>query len=386
MRIYFVYKNIITGGCELLIERLSRELINRSITVSLIFHSIDQNMQSRYENIGLQLAKVDSWNREKIIECLGTEEAHVITFVWNDFMLCNIKKKYIHTFFYAVHYQAFVMGRNKSKLCKDLLQKIANNAIVRLSNNGQLVCMDEQTLDYTKKYYNLRTLNLPIIRLAIDIVPETKRKIDTSKIHILTIARADFPFKGYILGLLNWFASSDDGVELTIVSYGPNEKIISNSIESLDKTTKDRVSFVGKTDYAQLEQYYQTADLYVGMGTTVLDASLRGIVSIPVQAYTFDLITNNFLFEDYRRVAIDEGSKDGFDKLFEYYRSLNSEQKNNISRKSREIVIENYGTPAIVDKLIHVLDSKKNNCSTIGLEIVRFYHQIKDVIKGELRK
>lgn len=386
MNVYFVYKNIITGGCELLIERLSRELKNRSISVSIIFHSIDQNMQYRYENAGLQLTKVDSWSRDKINASLDSKEAHIITFVWNDFILCNINGSHIHTVFYAVHYQAFEMGRNKSKLFKELLQKVAIKAIARLSKNGQLICMDEQTLKYTKKYYGLRTLQLPILRLAIDVVPKVERIIDASQLHILTIARSEFPFKGYILGLLDWFATADNDVELTIVSYGPDEKNISNKIESFDETVKKRITFVGKTNYGKLEQYYKVADLYVGMGTTVLDASLRGIVSIPVQAYTLDLITDKFFFEDCRRVAIDEGSKDGFNTLFERYRALDSKQKSNISRRSREMVLDNYSSPVIADELVHILASTKNNCSTIGLELVRLYHQIKTIIKGDKRK
>ena len=77
----------------------------------------------------------------------------------------------------------------------------------------------------------------------------------------MTIARAEFPFKGYILGLLDWFASSDSNIRLTIVSYGPDEKKIADRIDSFDEIVKKRITLVGKTDYGQLEKYYKTADL-----------------------------------------------------------------------------------------------------------------------------
>lgn len=383
MKLYFVYKKIITGGCELLIERLSRELKNRSIPVSIICQSIDQNMQSRYSNVGIQLLKVNSWNRKNVISRLDSEEAYFITFAWNDFLICNIKRKHIHTVFYAVHYQAYEMGRNKSIFIKKILERIVKKGIVTLNNNRQLICMDEQTLEYTNTFYRYNTVEMPILRLAIDTVPEVKRKNDTSKINILTIARAEFPFKGYILGLLDWFASSDASIRLTIVSYGSDEKKIADKINSFDEIVKKRITLVGKTDYSQLEKYYQTADLYVGMGTTVLDASMRGIVTIPVQAYTLGLFTDKFFHEDFRKVAIDEGSEAGFNKLLEQYRRLDSGGKNELSKKSRDAVIDNYSSSAIVDELVHILESTKNNCSTIGLELVRFYHEIKTVIKGD---
>lgn len=383
MKIYFVYKKIITGGCELLIERLSKELKNRLIPVSIIFQSIDQNMQSRYSNAGIQLLKVNSWNRKNVISCLDSEEAYFITFVWNDFLICNIKSKYIHTVFYAVHYQAYEMGRNKPIFIKKMLKRIAKKGIVTLNNNRQLLCMDEQTVEYTNTFYKYNTIEIPILRLAIDTVPEVIRKIDKSKIDILTIARAEFPFKGYILGLLDWFASSDANIRLTIVSYGPDEKKIADRIDSFDEIVKKRITLVGKTDYGQLEKYYQTADLYVGMGTTVLDASMRGIVAIPVQAYTLDLITDRFFYEDFRKIAIDQGSKTGFNKLLQQYRRLESEGKNELSKKSRDAVIDNYSSSAIVDELVHILESTKNNCSTIGLELMQFYHEIKTAIKGD---
>lgn len=383
MKIYFVYKKIITGGCELLIERLSKEIKKRSIPVSIVFQSIDQNMQSRYSNAGIQLLKVNSWNRKNVISCSDSEEAYFITFVWNDFLICNIKSKHIHTVFYAVHYQAYEMGKNKPFFIQKMLKRIAKKGIVTLNNNRQLLCMDEQTVDYTNTFYKYNTVEMPILRLAIDTVPEVKRKIDKSIINILTIARAEFPFKGYILGLLDWFVSSDASIRLTIVSYGPDEKKIADRINSFDDIVKKRITLVGKTDYGQLEKYYQTADLYVGMGTTVLDASMRGIVAIPVQAYTLDLITDKFFYEDFRKIAIDQGSEAGFNKLLQQYRSLESEGKNELSKKSRDAVIDNYSSSAIVDDLVHILESTKNNCSTIGLELMHFYHEIKTAIKGD---
>ena len=186
-------------------------------------------MKERYEAVGVHLYQIDNWNRNGFIDLFRSEVVNVITFVWNDFLICNIKKENIHTIFYAVHYQAFEMGRNKSKLIRNILVGIAKRGIGCLNDNHQIVCMDEQTIDYTKKFYGYDSFQAPILRLAIDVVPEVRHTYDDS-VHVLTIARAEFPFKGYILGLIDWFASTTKDTYLTIISYGPDEHKISGKI------------------------------------------------------------------------------------------------------------------------------------------------------------
>lgn len=383
MKIYFVYKKIITGGCELLIERLGREFTKRSIPTCLIYQSIEQTMLTRFQNTKIELLCIESWNRNYIFPIFdSTTKSYIVTFIWNDFLICNIKKSYLRTVFYAVHNRAFEMGKNKTFFFKQLHQRIAKNGIVSLNNNGQLICMDEQTIEYTKDVYGFNKLDIPILRIAIDVVPENNRIKGGFEIKLLTIARAEFPFKGYILGLLDWFATTNESVFLTIVSYGPDEKKIIEKIGSFDESIKLRVKLVGKTDYDQIAQYYEKADLYVGMGTTLLDASLRGLVSIPVQAYTYDLITDSFFFEDYRKLGLDKGSKSRFNELFARYVAMDYNEKNSISQKSRDAVVDNYSTPVIIDKFLSALNSTVSNSSTLGLELLRTYHIIKARIKG----
>lgn len=379
MNIYFVYRKIVIGGCELLIERLGKELIKRSINPHIICQSIDADMKDRYFHAGIHIIKVDNWCSKNVISAVDTRNiSYLIAFTWNNFLICNRKKENVHSIFYSVHYQALEMGNNKRGFIKTILQRIARDGIIRLNKNGQIICMDEQTIENTKKYYNLKSFNPPIIRIAIDCVPKIKRyQQNINQINILTIARADFPFKGYIIGLLNWLKKSSDDIYLTIISYGRGEGEIHDIINSMDEPVRRRVSLVGKTDYYQLEKYYQEADLYVGMGTTVLDASLRGVVSIPVQAYTFDLITNKYLFEDYSKVALDCGSKNSFNKLVEHFKQIDYVEKNKWSELSRKIVMDYYGTKPIVDNLVELLLSTKENYSSIGMDLLGMYHDVK---------
>ena len=188
-------------------------------------------------------------------------------------------------------------------------------------------------------------------------------------------------FKGYLIGLIEWFAESMKNIYLTIISYGPDEELLSQKIASLPPSVRNRIEWYGKTDYNHLEDYYKKASIYVGMGTTVLDASLRGVVSIPVQAYTYQLVAEDFLFNDYSKVAIDEGNLSRFDDLIAQYESMDKDERKAVSDRSRHIVMENYNTISIVDELIQMLESSGINCLPFGLELYRWYQAGKAMIK-----
>jgi glycosyltransferase involved in cell wall biosynthesis len=48
----------------------------------------------------------------------------------------------------------------------------------------------------------------------------------------------------------------------------------------------DRVTFTGAVSYGELPKVYRNADIFVGMGTTVLEAAAQGVPVIIAEAYT----------------------------------------------------------------------------------------------------
>ena len=369
-----------------MIERLGKELMKHSIDVCLVYQSIDPAMLSRFEDANIRVVKASGWSRKEIIPLFDPSDiSYAVTFIWNDFLICNINKDYLRTVFYAVHYYAFRIGNNRGIFLKRILKRIVGKGIECLISNRQLLCMDEQTIEKTQDYYGLNRLEIPIIRVAVDEAPLISRAKDGSVVHILAISRADFPFKGYIIGLIDWVIGSGKDVAVTIISYGEGEKEIKEKIASLDADIRQRINLVGKTDYDQLQQYYENADLYVGMGTTLLDASLRGIVSVPVKAYTYELTCDSFFYENCFKLSVDEGTSSGFDELFDRYAGLGLEDRELVSQKGREVVLHNYSTPVIVTELLNRLSTIRSNSSTIGLEMIRTYHTIKSVINGDYK-
>lgn len=105
---------------------------------------------------------------------------------------------------------------------------------------------------------------------------------------VLTVARL-YPMKDYVFGLIEAIAvlakePGQSDIRLTIVGDGP-------FMEDLQQLAKDHgvgslVSFVGVVPPDQLEIYYSKADIYVGMGTTLLEASSHGVASVIAIAHS----------------------------------------------------------------------------------------------------
>lgn len=117
---------------------------------------------------------------------------------------------------------------------------------------------------------------------------------------VLTVARAEFPFKGYMLGLIKCFcdlAKKNRNIALTIVSYGRDVEKLIKEISMNDKDLKDRIVLKGPIDYNEIENEIKKASVYVGMGTTLLDAAKFGKPCIAVNTYTYN-VNNTFLWSN----------------------------------------------------------------------------------------
>lgn len=142
------------------------------------------------------------------------------------------------------------------------------------------------------------------IHLGIDI-PELdeeaiRKRCGRSIFHILTIARFEFPFKGYLLQLVEQFAElceKYDNLKLTIIGGGPDEQRLLDRIASLPIEVQKKIELPGYVDYERLKEYFSCTSLYVGQGTTVLDAGKQGLLAVPVSSYTEKSTSYSFLYE-----------------------------------------------------------------------------------------
>lgn len=197
----------------------------------------------------------------------------------------------IHPKLYALH--PFTL---KKRCNTKVEQKLFDRFFYRIHNKN-VWFMDDESRNYNEKVYNLSFKN-PIIPIGMDLkdnvyVEEKNEK----KCRILTVARLDFPIKGYVTGLIKDFEmlhKEYPDTTLTIVGDGPGRVKLENIISRLDDDTRNSVELAGSVDYRELGKYYDNCDLYLGQGTTLLEASLRGKIAIVQLAYQYTTISSGF--------------------------------------------------------------------------------------------
>lgn len=361
MNIYILYRKLSVGGAQLLVEKLSREFINRNNTVTVFYCEIDAVMHKRMQAAGAVMHQVTKWHCTESFEKLiiKKEEAAVITFVWPDYLkVCSIKSSKLITLLYAVHYKTLAPGTDSSFLRKNITKKVLLPILYKGIKSGNIFGMDEQTTNTAIRYYNNQIPRPEIVRIPVNCVDVMKRKTDHDSFNILSIARAEFPFKGYLLGLVDLFAELKEKhprITLTIVSFGRDIKQLEEKIESVSQY-KDDIVLIGKTDFDMLEVYYRKADIYIGMGTTILDAAVRGILSLPVVAYEEKVYVSQWFHENPFIVAVEKETQELTDprQKIEEVISMDNQEYQGYAELSHRLVTENYSTSAVTRKILEI--------------------------------
>lgn len=388
MLYYFMYKKIILGGCELVIEKLARQLMHQNNAVEIVCCQIDDAMEKRCSLSEIKVHKVKKWSRyiAKELNSTPDEEVRFITFFWEDFTKFYNCVENAKTILYAVNFMACCVGIEEKKHTQIMFKQLSQKKIYDLLLDGNIVCMDEETVRYTENYYSDKRLDVEIVRVPEDIQPfDTciiKEKFKKNDFNILTIARAEFPTKGYILGLMEWFKREDipENVTITIISYGDGINIITQAINSVPEEKRKKINLVGKTDYNELKKYFAAAKLYVGMGTTILDAAQTGTISIAVKPFTYDLFAVCTFEQDYTNIGINDNIDldNQFHELFQKVLSYSEEEYLESAIKGRSAVVEHYSSEKIATQLKNKFDMISKDKADDTINFFQEYYRQQD--------
>lgn len=168
--------------------------------------------------------------------------------------------------------------------------------------NG-VIFMDLECASDCKKYYKI-TVDLPVVRLG-EAIPGKNDFLIKSRMQerkrlftILTITRFKFPAKGYLLGLIDTFgklSAKYPDIQLKIIGDGKGKKLVLDKIKSLPVDIQQKIEHIGNVPYDNLKEYFEMAHVFVGMGTTLLDAAGYALPGIVATAYqTGDLSVGLF--------------------------------------------------------------------------------------------
>jgi hypothetical protein len=240
------------------------------------------------------------------------------------------------------------------------LNSFARIMILTLLKKKVLVFMDETCAENCRKTYRLaKSIELSIFRLPMFIRDDFENFRPRNKIfNILTISRFEFPFKGYILGLIRSFhklLEKYSDLSLTIIGHGAGKSEVDELIATLPSSTSSKITLLDYVPYHEITDHIIKCDTFVGMGTTVLDAANINKIVVSAVAYQRQNYASGFFHDNYRligEVYNDSVKFQEFQNLIEDVINLNDDQFIHYSKMTKSLLREFYNIESIANELL----------------------------------
>lgn len=386
---YLIYEKIDIGGIETLIWRMAMYLKENN-NITIICREISTEMKDTFKAHGLCWIETRKWNMKNILrDYLSHRNSIYILYMYEDFLNLQVvlsgKWKENKCLYYCVHPQHIQILEKKIGI-RNYFNNIISLFTKFYMDERNLLFMDSETLNSILNYYSINgNYSKLIYPLPFSVNKNYKKYNNHSEyFNILTIARADFPFKGYMLGMVDGAKKLLDQypfISYTFISYGEDYNKLEAKINELTVSQKERVLLINGTSPEKLVLYYENASLFIGMGTTILEAANYQIPCIIAKAYSNDFLSIGTF--DCNPMDIGNMSKKGIDgnKQIEDILALDSKQYMDLTKKTKRKLIEHYDINLIMKKIEDI--QINNHCISpsgfkkIILKLILEYKHIK---------
>ena len=309
--ITFYQSHIFTGGAETLIYRIAEELLARGRSVEIVCKTCSDNMKALFAEDDIPLHE-----NQNCYNAVIRSDTLIVFFLidYVKFKLLSVGRN-TKVLFYMVNLDTLAAYRlQRYPLLFRLFKPILSSYLAHEIRGKNIIFMDRLGINFTEQFYQTSygLTDSDMFPLPVDVFPlqdDFCKKVASNRapFSILSIARADFPFKGYLKGLLEICTQlcRTYPIQLTIISYGADINRLHQWIDTAKDSGFSDITLIGETPYHELERYILSSNLYIGMGTTVLDAAARGIPAIAVQSHTYALNAYHLFWEEPGRIGGD---------------------------------------------------------------------------------
>ncbi len=373
------------GGSITLIERICTWAVNNKQDIKIYCNDVsNKEIVSKLDLLGVSIACFDTYNTKKIAQhikedlCKG--DIQIVSFILNNYLSVEtVKKKNGLDFvnvIYSIHPATFYKGTGiKEGRFKKAIIRRYKKTIQKINSNAGIIFMDQDNIDSTEAYYGMRLTQKPVIR-ALPMIceplnkDELERKLDFAYANktIFTSCRADFPFKGYVFGLIDDFVElckKYDDIKLCIVCSGDSADValVRKKIQSTPDSVQKKIEFHNWMKYDNLLNAISKAYLYVGMGTGVLDAAIKYVPSVAVKYNTYENIAACILCDRPDYLLAEETCKSRAIWLIDELLSYDRIKYGDVSRKCFSEVQNVYDVDLFFD-CIKSIEKRKSYLST----------------------
>lgn len=300
---------------------------------------------------------------------------------------CFLERKFKHanirSFYYILHSNLLRL-KIDNKHVRKIYKRLALKGILA----DRLFFMDQYTKGNAENYFG-KKLNSPVIRLGMKIpeLDETfiDNRINSKVFTILSVSRMAFPFKGYNVGLLeDYIRLKKEYSDIRLVLVGSGEGVIElkNRLNSEPDYIRNDVIFCGTIEYEGLREYFAQANVFVGMGTTVLDAANTGLITVTALAYQKDNYSGGFFHDDVNSIGYiyNKGNEKGnfYDYIKEVY-NYDEAKYRECSEKTYALYKEEYDIGMVMGKILN-LKTKRKRPGLYEIELYKFIVDMSEIM------
>lgn len=299
-----------SGGTATLSYRLSREYQKRGFRIIYVCEEInDLDNYHLFQELGMEVivSRRSNWYRRIKNTIEKAKQVTIWVYSYEIFSVAEKVKrvrKHLETniFLYVVHERCLIRGGGSGrgiyeKICS-LINSLNAKYVKTIDQNNELLFMEQRIVALTEHHLEMqfqdtgsKVFPLPYYFEEHPLGIGKRKKI------ISTMTRMDFPFKGYVIGLLDIFCKyyQEYGLELWIIGSGASEDELRAKIEQLDDEARSHIKLFGNIEYTKVKDLLKNTYVFVGMGTGILDAASVMLPSIGVQAYQYECLGDGFL-------------------------------------------------------------------------------------------
>ena len=365
MKIVF-YRCGISGGTATLAMRLGKKLIEGGHDVYYLFYENNNiNNVESMQKIGIkavQKEKIDLLDYAKKL-CLQ-DECKYICYTLKEYVELALhigRPQFYDIYIYHTADAVLGIGGTKFEIKKRIKGLLCAPLVRQLYINKKILIFNEKCDNEIRNTYGLNgiAISMPYYPIPIEseIFSKTKlvERYKENNFNIIAIARAEFPFKNYLFGLIktiNSIVAEGSNVFLQIVSSGSQTHLLQECIDALPEMSRSRIKLDCDIKYDQLSKMIGDYHLNVGMGTTLLDASAHYVPSLIAKDFS-DKEEVRGLFADFGTIVAQEGdSLLPMKTCIENVYNLSEDDYIELCIRDNQVVREQYGLENVVRNLI----------------------------------
>lgn len=361
----FFYTLNENGGAETLMLRLAQWACSHGHKFYIFAQEAkNKKLVAQFHACGTQVIPITGIDRdtvEKIVALGSLESIRVIHFSLNTFSkLEKVRKqmgKEFSTQNYCIHSLELLKGFRSAKPIQEIIKAILRDPMKELIDNHQIFFMDDLSVNNTFSYYRLpERKSAMVVPLPMHVRPYSPPDCSKISYDIITLGRADFPFKGYLLATIRDFTvlkREYPRMKLLVISEGPDLEQLQAEVDGLDPEMRKDVTLRGWVPYHELPQVLATGRVIVGHGTVVLDAINSSRPVIVVESYGYGNQSDGLWGIHTKELGITDHGKPDF--AINYIRKImdaDPDVYKSICKQGWEYLNQHYEIDSVMNRLI----------------------------------